>query len=73
MHGVTVYLEPKDILERLSEEDKERFNQCVFYDTRKMVDGSIEIDCILFNDPDVHTKPTYRYRYCGDVGRIKLL
>lgn len=66
MYGVTVYLEPKDILERLSEEDQARFNQCVFYEIRKMKDGSLEIDCRLFNDPDEPER-----KCCGSVNRIK--
>ena len=52
MYGLTVYMEPKDVLERLNEQDKERFNQCVFTDARRCRDGTLEIDCILFNDPD---------------------
>ena len=72
MYGLKVYLEPKDILERLSEEDRARFNQCVFYDVSKNMDGSIEIDCRLFNDSDAYTGSGYRYKYCGDAGEIKL-
>jgi hypothetical protein len=44
------YIKPEDILNKLSEEDRSRFNRCVFTDVEKWVDGSIEISCLLFND-----------------------
>lgn len=52
MYGVKVYIEPKDILNKLSDEDKQRFNQCVFTDIHKCMDGSVEIDCILFYEDE---------------------
>lgn len=55
MYGLSVYIEPKDVLERLSEEDKARFNQCIFTDViRDKYGDSIEIHCVLFNDTDVY-------------------
>lgn len=71
MYGLKVYIKPEDILEKLSEEDKARFNQCVFYDIQKMMDGSIEIDCRLFNDQHSYAESKCRYRYCDDR-KIKL-
>ena len=50
----------------LSDEDKERFNQCVFTDITKGADGSIEIDCVLFDDPDPYVVAKHRYRYFGE-------
>ena len=50
MYGVSVYIEPKDVLAKLSDEDKKRFNQCVFTDVMKDIDGTITIDCIVFED-----------------------
>lgn len=70
MYGVKIYLEPEDILKRLSEKDRARFNQCIFYDMNKMLDGSVEIDCILLNDSDVYTKSECRYKYCDDGNQI---
>ena len=52
MYGVKVYVEPKDILNKLNDEDKQRFNQCVFTDIHKCMDGSVEIDCILFYEDE---------------------
>ena len=54
MHGLRVYIEPKDILNRLSDEDRERFNACVFTDVHREQDGSVTIDCIVFNDTEPH-------------------
>ena len=64
MYGLQVYITPKDILDKLCDEDKERFNQCVFTDVRREFDGSITIDCIVFDDPDLYVREKYRQRYC---------
>lgn len=61
MYGLSVYIEPKDILNRLSDEDKERFNTCVFTDVHRGQDGSVTIDCIVFDDTEPH-KETDRPR-----------
>ncbi len=71
MYGATFYIEPKDVLNRLSEEDRVRFNQCIFSNVRKARDGGLEVDCVFFNDQDVDEKSEYRYKYCGE-GKIKL-
>lgn len=63
MYGVQIYIEPKDILDKLSEEDKKRFNQCVFTDVTRGMDGSITINCVVFDDPDPYVKAQHRQRY----------
>ena len=63
MYGVSVYIEPKDVLNKLSEEDKKRFNQCVFTDVVKdSYGGGVTIHCILFNDEDEMQESGYRYK-----------
>ena len=62
MHITTVYVEPKDILNNLSEEFKDRFNRCVFTDCQKMMDGTVNITCLLFNDQEEATRSEYRYK-----------
>lgn len=63
MYGVSVYIEPKDVLEKLSEEDKKRFNQCVFTDVaRDPYGGGVELNCLLFNDEDEMEQSGYRYK-----------
>ena len=54
MYGLKVYIAPEDIVNKLSDEDKERFNQCVFTNVTRERDGSITIDCVVFNDPDAY-------------------
>lgn len=65
MYGLRVYIEPKDIIDRLCDEDKARFNQCVFTDVTREGDGSITIDCILLNGSDSYLKgDMHRQKYC---------
>ena len=65
MYGVRVYITPEDIINKLCDEDRAKFNQCMFIDVeRSFSDGSITIDCILFNDKDRYIK--------GDMHRQKL-
>lgn len=71
MYVADFYIEPQDIFNRLSEEDRERFNHCVFSGARKERDGTLTISCIFLEDKDVE-ESKYRYKYCGD-GEIKLL
>ena len=66
MYGLSVYIDPEDILERLSDEDKKRFNQCVFTDVHRDQFGGITIDCVLFNDPDPYVESEYIQRYCSE-------
>lgn len=64
MYGLRVYITPEDILDKLCDEDKARFNQCVFTDVTRERDGSITIDCVVFNDSDSHLKgDMHRQRY----------
>ena len=56
MYGLSVYIEPKDILEKLSDEDRERFNACIFRDVHRGQDGSVTIDCIVFHDTEPDKK-----------------
>ena len=77
MYGLKVYIEPKDILDKLSEEDKKRFNQCVFTDVTRERDGTITIDCVVFDDPDPYVRgDMHRQRYCDanlsvDIPRLE--
>lgn len=71
MYGITLYIEPNDVLERLSEEDRNRVNQCVFSNVRKGRDGTVEIDCVFFNDQHIEENVEHRYKYCNE-GEIVL-
>lgn len=74
MYGCKVYIKPEDILDRLSEEDKKRFNRCVFIDVSRQVDGTAEMTCLLFNESDEIINPSeykdYRQNYFN--GEIKV-
>lgn len=63
MYGLRVYITPEDIIDRLCDEDKARFNQCVFTDVRREMDGSITIDCVVFDDPDPYVSAKHRQKY----------
>lgn len=62
MHITTVYIEPQDILNSLTEEFKSKFNKCVFTDVEKMADGTVNITCLLLNDREETTRSEYRYK-----------
>lgn len=66
MYGLSVYITPEDIIDKLSDEDKEKFNQCVFTNVTRGVDGSITIDCVVFDDPDPYVKAKHRQKYFGE-------
>lgn len=66
MYGLKVYITPEDIIDKLSDEDKKRFNQCVFTDVTKEADGSITIDCVVFDDPDPYVRQQHRQKYFGE-------
>ena len=66
MYGLRVYITPEDIIDKLSDEDKKRFNQCVFTDVHRDRLGGITIDCVVFNDPDPYVEAKYRQKYFGD-------
>lgn len=71
MYGLKVYITPDDIIDKLSNEDKERFNQCVFTDVIREADGSITIDCVVFDDPDPYVKAKHRQKYF-DEGSLEV-
>lgn len=71
MYGLSVYITPEDIIDKLSDEDKARFNQCVFTDVTRGVDGSITIDCVVFDDPDPYVRAKHRQKYFGE-GSLKI-
>lgn len=62
MHITTVYVEPQDILNNLSDEFKDKFNKCVFTDVEKMKDGTVNITCLLIDDKEEDTGSEYRYK-----------
>lgn len=65
MYGLRAYITPEDIIDRLCDEDKKRFNQCVFTDVTRERDGTITIDCVVFNDSDSYLKgDMHKQRYC---------
>ena len=66
MYGLQVYITPEDIIDKLSNEDKERFNQCVFTDVHRDMDGGITIDCVVFDDPDPYVKAKHRQKYFSE-------
>lgn len=63
MYGLKVYITPEDIIDKLCDEDKARFNQCVFTDVTRERDGSITIDCVVFDDPDPYVSAKHRQKY----------
>lgn len=76
MYVLSVYITPEDIIDKLSDKDKERFNQCVFTDVRRGMDGSVTIDCVVFDDPDPYVREKHRQRYCDsnlsvDIPRLE--
>jgi hypothetical protein len=66
MYGMKVYIKPQDIIDQLSDEDKQRFNQCIFTDVARDPFGEIEISCVLLKDPDSYVELRHRQRYFGD-------
>lgn len=63
MYGISVYIKPEDVLNKLTEEGQKRFNKCIFTDVIKDSYGSgITIECLLFNSEDEIEMSGYRYR-----------
>ena len=62
MYGVSFYITPEDVLNKLTEENQKRFNKCIFTDVVKDRDGSITIECLLFNSEDEIETSGYRYK-----------
>lgn len=68
MYAVKFYITPDDIIQRLSDEDKIKFNQCVFTNIQKEEnDGSITVTCVLFHDTDPYVQSRHRQRYFSDM------
>ena len=66
MHYLKFYITPEDIFNKLSEEDKEKFNKIVPVDVRKGEDGCVEMTYLLFKDggeaiPMPSNQPRYSY------------
>ena len=53
MHYLKFYITPEDIFNKLSEEDKKKFNRIIPVDVHKEEDGCVEMTYILFKDEDV--------------------
>ena len=63
MYGVSFYIEPKDVLNKLSEEGKQQFNKCIFTDVEKDPYGDgITLHCLLFNSEDEIERSGCRYK-----------
>jgi hypothetical protein len=71
VYGLKVYITPEDVIDKLSDEDKKRFNQCVFTDVIREGDGSITIKCIVFDDPDPYVREQHIQKYFSD-GSLKI-
>jgi hypothetical protein len=76
MYGLKINITPSDVMDKLSDEDKARFNQCVFTNVIRECDGSITIDCIVFDDPEPYVRERHRQRYCDsnlsvDIPRLE--
>lgn len=52
MYGLKVHITPAEVLDKLSDEAKARFNRCVFTDVTRESNGGVTIEAIVFNDPD---------------------
>lgn len=63
MYRLKVYITPEDIIDKLCDEDKARFNQCVFTNVTRERDGSITIDCVVFDDPDPYVSTKHKQKY----------
>lgn len=71
MHAVKVYIKPEDVLNKLSEKDRKRFDTCIFTDIVKDTYGGIEIECLLLND-NVIRRADECYRLSCDYDIIEL-
>lgn len=70
-----VYITPEDVYEKLSDEDKMRFNKVIFVNQYRECDGTISIECALVNDDEQFTSCRNKCRhriFSSDSGCIKL-
>lgn len=64
MKEIEVYINSEDIINKLSEKDKEIYDKCIFKSVRLGKEGSITISCILTNQQGIDRK--YRYHLGQD-------
>lgn len=71
MYIVRTYITTKDILDKLSDEDKEKgFNRCICLDVRKDMEGTVQMTYALFKDNEEIHDIGFRQKY--DSGNIDL-
>jgi hypothetical protein len=58
-YAVKVYLTAEDIYDKLSDEDKKRFNKAIITDVTRDSDMSVGITCILVNDCPIEDDGKY--------------
>lgn len=64
MQEIEVYINPEDIINKLSKKDKEIYDKCIFKSVRLDEEGIITISCILTNQQGIYGK--YRYHLGHD-------
>ena len=72
MYCVKVYIRQEDILNMLSEKDRDRFDTCVITDVIKETYGGVEISCLLLNDEAIIKEDERRYRLSCNDNKIEL-
>lgn len=73
-YAVKVYLTADDIYNKLSDEDKKRFNKAIITDVTRGIDMGVDITCILVNDCPVelseYSNKPCRTKYVDDANVI---
>lgn len=70
MQEIKVYINSDDIINKLSEKDKQIYDKCIFKGVHFSEEaGSVEISCILTNQQVIDSK----YRYHLGQGEINLI
>lgn len=57
-----VYIKPEDVYEKLSDEDKKKYNRVIFTSSHIGDDGCVHIDCIFADSMSETEKMNCRYR-----------
>ena len=72
MYRLQVYITSEDVLNKLSDKDRKRYNKCIFTDVIKH-DDRIDIACLLLsnNGTDIKSNVLYRLTSCGN-GMLEL-
>lgn len=73
MHYLKFYITPEDIHNKLSEEEKKKFNRCVPIDVHREENGIVEMTYILFKDEEEvvqRQSDQPRHRFFNDVTRV---